>query len=163
MKRLAKDAALAAVPQATSRCTLCELARDAEPLAMSERAVAVLDRFACRPGHVLVLLRRHAENIAALEWPEYAELQQLAWRVSRGLDRVFAPRRIYIAALGSAEPLAISFPHVHLHVVPLTDGGEADRPADVFTWAHGMYVFESDAEEASMRDRLRIAIADPAA
>jgi histidine triad (HIT) family protein len=161
MKWLAKDAALA-VASHRGDCLLCELAREAEPLAGSERAIAVLDRYACRPGHVLVVLRRHAENIAALEWPEYAELQQLAWRVARGLDRVFAPRRIYIAALGSAEPLAVSFPHVHLHVVPLTDGGEADRPANVFTWAHGMYVFESDAEEASMRDRLRIAIADPA-
>ena len=161
MKWLAKDAALA-VASHRGDCLLCALAREAEPLAVSERAIAVLDRYACRPGHVLVVLRRHAENIAALEWPEYAELQLLAWRVARGLDRVFAPRRIYIAALGSAEPLAVSFPHVHLHVVPLTDGGEADRPANVFTWAHGMYVFESDAEEASMRDRLRIAIADPA-
>jgi histidine triad (HIT) family protein len=161
MKRLPKHVALTAAAHA-GRCIPCELARTADPIVGSEHAVAVLDRYACRPGHVLVVLRRHAENIAALAWPEYADLQQLAWRIARGLDRVLAPRRIYIAALGSAEPLAVSFPHVHLHVVPLADGGEADRPANVFTWAHGMYVFESADEEASLRDRLRTAIADPA-
>jgi histidine triad (HIT) family protein len=159
VKRLAKDDALAGVRSAT--CIPCELAREGLPLVASERAVAVLDRYACRPGHVLVVLRRHVESIATLEWSEYAELQQLAWRVARGLDRLFAPRRIFIAALGSAEPLAISFPHVHLHVVPLSDGGEADRPASVFTWSHGVYVFEDAAEETALRDRLA-AVIDPA-
>jgi diadenosine tetraphosphate (Ap4A) HIT family hydrolase len=163
MKWLSKEDAMAASQRDARRgCVLCELASGGDPIIASEHAVAVLDRYACRPGHILVLLRRHAENIAALEWSEYAELQRLTWEVARALDRVLAPRRIYIAALGSAEPLAVSFPHVHVHVVPLADGGEADRPANVFTWNNGMYVFDSPTEETSLRDRLRIAIADPA-
>jgi hypothetical protein len=48
---------------------------------------------------------------------------------------------------------------VHLHLVPLFDGGDADRPAEVFTWAHGMYVFESADEERQLRDKLRAALA----
>jgi diadenosine tetraphosphate (Ap4A) HIT family hydrolase len=163
MKWLSKEAAITVATRSSidpRPCVPCELARAADPIIASERAVAILDRYACRPGHVLVVLRRHAENIAALDWNEYSELHHLAWQVAGALDRVLAPRRIYIAALGSAEPLAVSFPHVHLHVVPLADGGEADRPANVFTWNQGMYVFESPAEETSLRDRLRSAIAD---
>jgi diadenosine tetraphosphate (Ap4A) HIT family hydrolase len=163
VKRLSKQDALVAVErERVAGCTACALLA-LEPIVESAHAIAILDRYACRPGHVLVLLRRHAEHVAALAWSEYADLQQLAWRVSRAIDRVLAPRRIYIAALGSAEPLATSFPHVHLHIVPLADGGEADRPAGVFTWSQGMYVFDDAAEEASLRARLRTAIPDPAA
>jgi diadenosine tetraphosphate (Ap4A) HIT family hydrolase len=153
MKWLSKDDALATAR--TSACIPCELARSGDAIARTEHAVAVLDRYACRPGHVLVVLRRHVENIAALPWEEYSALHHLAWRIAGAIDRELAPRRIYIAALGSAEPLAVSFPHVHLHVVPLADGGDADRPASVFTWNHGMYVFEDAAEEVTFRDRLR--------
>lgn len=163
MKRLSKAEALAAVAaERRDGCTPCSLLHE-PAIAESEHAIAILDRFACRPGHVLVVLRRHVENLTSLTWPEYADLQQLAWRTARALDQLLAPRRIYVAALGSAEPLATSFPHVHLHVIPLDDGGVADRPAAVLTWEHGMFVFESPAEEAALRDRLRAAIPDPAA
>jgi diadenosine tetraphosphate (Ap4A) HIT family hydrolase len=159
MKWLSKADALAAVAAGrSSACGMCEAAQ-AAPIAISEHAVAVLDRYAARPGHVLVVLRRHTERIERLAWPEYEALHQLAWRVAGALDRVLAPRRVYIAALGSVEPLATSFPHVHLHIVPLADGGEADRPASVLTWENGMYVFDDDAEEQTLRTRLRDALA----
>ncbi|MBX3161137.1 MAG: HIT domain-containing protein [Deltaproteobacteria bacterium] len=160
MIRLDKRAALARVAAANDApaCRMCALVRDAEPIAATDEAVAILDAFATRPGHILVLLRRHEERLAHLAWPEYQALQHLAWRTCRALEAALAPRRIYVASLGSAEPLATSFPHVHLHVVPLADGGEADRPASVFTWAHGMYVFESAGEEAALRARLVAAL-----
>jgi len=164
MKWLAKPDALSDLAaRGATACIGCELTREGSPIAASPHAVAVLDRYACRPGHVLVVLRRHVERISELPWPEYADLQHLAWRVTRAVEHVYTPRRIYVAALGSAQPLATSFPHVHLHVIPLSDGGEIDRPASVLTWNHGMYVFEDAAEEAALRDRLRAAIDDPAA
>ncbi|MEO8700763.1 MAG: HIT family protein [Kofleriaceae bacterium] len=158
MKRLAKPEALAQVEaERGPGCPMCELARtpEATTVAISEHAVAVLDRFAARPGHVLVVLRRHAEKIGQLPYAEYEALHRLAYLVAGALERELAPPRIYIAALGSAQPLATSFPHVHLHVIPLADGGEVDRPANVMTWANGMYVFE-DGEEAIWRARLRV-------
>jgi len=153
VKRIAKAELLAGLPP-SSACFMCELARG-EAIARCEHAVAILDRFAARPGHVLVIARRHEERLTRLARAEYEQLHDLAYRVSQAIERVFEPRRIYAAVLGSAEPLAMSCPHVHLHLVPLADGGEADRPANVFTWAHGAYVFESDDEEHALRDRLR--------
>jgi diadenosine tetraphosphate (Ap4A) HIT family hydrolase len=157
VKRLAKADALARIASEPARgCTMCTLARadDAVALASNAHAVAILDRYAARPGHALVILRRHEEHLVALDREEAAALNELGWAVARAIDRALAPRRIYVAALGSAAPLATSFPHVHLHVVPLADGGEADRPAEVFTWAHGVYVFDDDAEERALRERL---------
>jgi diadenosine tetraphosphate (Ap4A) HIT family hydrolase len=118
-------------------------------------AIALLDRYATRPGEVLVILRRHEERLTALARDEAAALNELGWDVSRAIDRALAPKRIFVAALGSATQLAISFPHVHLHVVPLADGGEADRPAEVFTWERGVYVFDDDAEERELAASLR--------
>jgi hypothetical protein len=62
---------------------------------------------------------------------------------------------VFVAALGSAVQRPMSFPHVHLHVVPLADD---DRPADVFTWENGVYVFDDAAEERAMHARLAAAI-----
>jgi len=158
MKRIAKADALARIAGESGGCTMCKLVREADAIAETPHAVAVLDRYASRPGHVLVVLRRHEERIAALAWEAYADLQKLAWEVSRALEDELAPRRIYVAALGSAAQPPTSFPHVHFHVVPLADGDDRDRPASVFTWEHGMYVFETDDEERAVRDRLRAAV-----
>ena len=123
-------------------------------LAENEVAVAMLDRFATRRGHVVVVLRRHAEAIAELPWEEYAAVQRLAWEASRALTTALAPVRVYVAALGATRRIATSFPHHHVHVIPLMDGGEIDRPASVLTWANGVHVYEA-GEMAALSERLR--------
>ncbi len=159
MKRVGKPELLAEIGAPTG-CMMCELVRGV-PVAESAHAVAVLDRYASRPGHVLVVTRRHEERIAKLTAAEHADMFRLVHEVCHAIEAVFEPRRIYVAALGSAEPLAVSCPHVHVHCVPLVDGGDADRPAEVFTWAQGMYVFESADEERALRERLRAALRVP--
>jgi histidine triad (HIT) family protein len=158
MKWLPKHEALARLAlESRPDCMMCEVARTAEPIVASEHAIAVLDRYAARPGHVLVVLRRHEEQLARLAWHEYEAMHRLAWQLSAALQATLAPRRIYVAALGSAAPLQTSFPHVHLHIIPLADGGELDRPANVFTWTNGMYVFDDEHEERALRARLAAA------
>lgn len=126
-------------------CAMCGLAAghpaDVEILAERRSAVAVLDRLGTRRGHLLVILRRHAESISEIPWAEYAEVQRLAWEAARALERALQPRRVFVAALGSAERLPMSFPHHHVHVVPLFDGGPADRPSEVLTWRHGVVLY----------------------
>jgi diadenosine tetraphosphate (Ap4A) HIT family hydrolase len=161
VKRLAKADALAQIAsERGTGCTMCALASadDAGALAANAHAVAILDRYAARPGHALVILRRHEEQLAALARDEHAALHDLGWQVARAIDRALAPKRIYVAALGSAAARSTSFPHVHLHVVPLADGGDADRPAEVFTWERGIYVFDDAAEERALVTSLRAAL-----
>ncbi len=163
MRWLAKPEVLARVEaEHAGGCTMCNALKSAEPIAENEHAIAIFDRYASRPGHVLVVLRRHEEKLTALGWPEYEALHRLAWQLCRAIEVTQSPVRIFVASLGSAQPLATSFPHIHLHIVPLSDGGEVDRPANVFTWTHGMYVFESASEERELLATLRAALPEPA-
>src|SRR5947208_3500006 len=97
----------AEIPPRFGGCAMCAMASghpdDLELLAGNEHAVAVLDRYASRRGHMLVVLRRHAEAVSELSWDEYAATQRLVWEGSRTLDRALAPKRVYAAILGSAR------------------------------------------------------------
>jgi diadenosine tetraphosphate (Ap4A) HIT family hydrolase len=156
MDLLAREAA--ALPAHHRGCAMCGMATghppDLQVLAERPGALAVLDRLATRRGHVLVILRRHAESIAEMPWPEYAEVQRLAWEAARALERTLRPRRIFVAALGAASQLPMSFPHQHVHVLPLFDGGESDRPSEVLTWRHGVWLYTPD-EARELADSLR--------
>lgn len=164
LRRLSKTEALALVAAASAEidarfagCAMCAAAfAPRGHLASNDAAVAMLDRFAARPGHVVIVLRRHVESLAELPWDEYAAVQRLAWEAARALTAALAPRRIHVAALGSASRIAISFPHHHVHVIPLTGGGEEDRPAEVLTWRHGVHIYE-DGELEAWAARLRAA------
>lgn len=128
---------------------MCAIARGAtgEPIARNDVAVCVLDRLASRRGHLLVIAERHVEALGDLGWRDYVAMQRLAWEASRALEAVFRPVRLYVAMLGSREETAKSFPHLHLHVVPLDDGGHDDRPAKVFTWDR-VHVYDDDEASA---------------
>lgn len=128
----------------------------ASVLARNDVAIAMLDRFAARPGHAVVVLRRHVESLADLPWDEYASVQRLAWEASRALTKALSPVRVYVAALGATRRVEQSFPHHHVHVIPLADGGAIDRPASVLTWSNGVYVFEPGEMEA-LASRVRAA------
>jgi diadenosine tetraphosphate (Ap4A) HIT family hydrolase len=162
MRHLPKQEALAALEAAVSgSCVMCELAsghRDAAlQIHRDETATVLLDRFAAAPGHVLVVLAAHVEHVAQLPLESYLHSQRLAWRACRALEATLAPRRTFVASFGSSTPLPTSFPHFHLHVVPLAEDGENARPAKVFSWAEGVWVFESEEEAASLAARLRAA------
>lgn len=155
MRHLAKPEAQARIAaERNDGCVMCQLIARAPRVAENEVAVAVLAPYAVRPGHVLVVLRRHEEAIEQLALNEWLALGELAWQVTRAIAHALSPVRTYVAALGSVTPLPMSFPHTHQHVVPLYDGGEGDRPAEVFTWRNGVWVFE-DGELEGMLARLR--------
>jgi diadenosine tetraphosphate (Ap4A) HIT family hydrolase len=139
-------------------CTLCRLiaasADGDERVAHNDHGVVLLNRFASRPGHLLVVAPRHVEHVDELSWADYAELQRLAYEASAALRRAFAAHRVYSAVLGSAKELPNSYPHLHIHVVPIQDADERARPARVFTWSEGVFVYE-DAEARALIARIQ--------
>lgn len=141
-------------------CVLCALVsragRAAELIHESEHGVVLLDRFGTREGHLLVLARPHVEDTLELGWPAYQELQRLAYEAARVVTRVLAPARVFIAVLGASAALPMSFPHFHIHVLPVYDTDERARPAHVFSWSAGVLVYE-DAEARELAARLRAA------
>jgi diadenosine tetraphosphate (Ap4A) HIT family hydrolase len=138
-------------------CALVERAREsAELLAESERGVALLDRFGSRPGHAIVIAREHVEETTKLGWSTYAELQRLAYDAATALERALAPARTFVAVLGASAQLPMSFPHFHIHVLPVYETGEGARPAHVFSWSAGVLVYD-DEEARELAARLRAA------
>ena len=141
-------------------CVMCALARGAaaapELVRESEHGVALLDRFGTREGHLLIIARSHVEDTLALGWDVYQDLQRLAYDGAQVVTRLLSPARVFIAVLGASAALPMSFPHFHIHVLPVYDTDERARPAHVFSWSAGVLVYE-DAEAAELAARLRAA------
>ena len=132
-------------------CMMCALVRGRSspaPLDDSEHAVVVLNRFASRPGHVMVIAKRHVEHATELDWAAYARIQRHVYQASRAIQVALRPRRLFTAALGATVPLAMSYTHYHVHVIPVHETDEQARPAKVFSWSTGVVVYsEREAED----------------
>lgn len=147
----------ARVGLADDACWMCALASGQThpgPIRETEHALVVLDRFAARPGHLLIVLREHHENVTQLGVELYLHLQRLAFDATRVLESELGPTRVYIAALGAPNAVTMSFPHVHLHVIPLFERDESTRPARVFSWTDGVVLYD-DEEAHELATRLR--------
>lgn len=136
--RITRDEALARLEgEAPSECRLCDLIARPAVLARGEHACVVLSRYPVRWGHLLVIPRLHAERFTELPEPAWLEASALAHRAARALERALAPSRCYVASLGTSERgLPMTFPHVHLNVIPVDEPGA--RPRDVLTWQNGV-------------------------
>jgi diadenosine tetraphosphate (Ap4A) HIT family hydrolase len=89
-----------------------------------------------------------------LDWPAYAALQQLAHQAASSLQRVLSPARVFIAVLGCSAPLAASYAHLHVHVIPVYETDDRARPARVLSWSEGVVVYD-DAEASALSAQLR--------
>ena len=164
MHRAAKEEALAllaehrrAIGAADDACLMCLLAEKRSapaPVYEDDQIVVVLDRFAAREGHLLVIARDHVEGLTELGWDKYSALQRVAFDAARAIEAVLTPRRFYVAALGAPQAVPMSFPHFHLHVIPLFEADDSARPARVFSWTDGVVVYE-DHEACELADKLR--------
>jgi len=159
MSALAKEAAR--LPIRFGGCALCGLAagypKGAQLVAENAHAIALLSRYALRRGHLLVVLREHAERFAEISWPAYRGMHELAFRCAQALERTLEPTRVFVAAFGSPVPLPMTFPHHHLHVVPLYSRDDRDRPSSVFTWQWGVHR-DTPRQERALRDVLRASL-----
>lgn len=139
----------------TDGCVMCALVtlveRDRsrpELLAENEHGVVLLDRFGSSRGHVLVIARRHFLDTAELPWPVYSELQRLNYQACCAVRRAFEPERVFSAVLGASAELPMSFPHFHIHALPVYHRDERARPAYVFSWSSGVLVYdEQDVQQ----------------
>jgi diadenosine tetraphosphate (Ap4A) HIT family hydrolase len=158
MRKIDKEAALAllaldreALSPRFGGCMMCAIALGdvGRELVVREsaRSICSLDAFASRPGHLLVISKRHVETMRATPWDLQADMNRLAWEAARVLEDRGA-LRVYVAQLGSARDRPNTYAHAHLHVVPLDEAGESARPASVFSWSSGIWVFEEGEGEA---------------
>ena len=73
------------------------------------------------PGHVLVALKPHAENLYALDDAQAAAVLQAAAKVARAIRDAFSPAGLSVyQANGRAAGQTVF--HYHVHLVPRHEG-----------------------------------------
>lgn len=99
-----------------NNCPFCRIAA-AEPgnasILENESAVAFLDIRPIRPGHVLIVPRRHEPDFWSLTAQEQQDIMALARQVAEAQRTLFSPVKVGLLVAG------FEVPHAHVHVAPL--------------------------------------------
>ena len=83
--------------------------------------LAFMDIGQVNPGHVLVAVKPHVENIFGLDDTLAGAVFQTAARVARAVEKAYTPKGVTLyQANGTAAGQTVF--HFHLHIVPRQDG-----------------------------------------
>ncbi len=105
-------------------CVFCRIMKKEIPASVvyeDEQTLAFMDLGQVNPGHVLVALKAHAENIYALDDAQAAAVFRSAAHVARAIRAVFAPQGLSIYQ-ANGTPAGQTVLHLHIHLVPRHDG-----------------------------------------
>jgi len=107
-----------------SDCVFCKIVAKQIPAAVVHEdpdTLAFMDIGQVNPGHVLVALKAHAENVFALEDAQAAAVFSTVARVARGIRAAFAPQGLSVYQ-ANGKPAGQTVFHFHVHLVPRHDG-----------------------------------------
>ena len=103
-----------------SECIFCRIVAREIPAIMvyeDEHILAFMDIGQVNPGHVLVTVKRHAENIFGLDDAQAGAVFRVAATVARAIRAAFEPQGLSVyQANGKAAGQTVL--HLHLHLVP---------------------------------------------
>jgi histidine triad (HIT) family protein len=105
-------------------CVFCRIVQKAIPASVvyeDERTLAFMDLGQVNPGHVLVALKAHAENLYALDDAQAAAVFAAASRVARAIRAAFAPQGLSVYQ-ANGKPAGQTVLHFHIHLVPRHEG-----------------------------------------
>ena len=86
-----------------------------------DQVLAFMDIGQVNPGHVLVALKPHVENLYALDDAQAAAVAKAAARIARAIGAAFAPAGLSVYQANGAAAGQTVF-HYHVHLVPRHDG-----------------------------------------
>ncbi len=106
-------------------CVFCRILAGELPASQvyaDERCVAFMDLHPINPGHLLVVSRQHAADLAALAPEDGAQLFRVAQRLAQAVRASGLPCEGINLFLADGAAAGQEVPHVHLHVVPRRTG-----------------------------------------
>ena len=107
-----------------SECVFCRIVARQIPATLvheDEHTLAFMDLGQINPGHVLVAVKAHAENLYGLSDTQASAVLQSAARVARAIRDAFAPHGLSVyQANGKAAGQTVL--HYHVHLVPRYEG-----------------------------------------
>jgi diadenosine tetraphosphate (Ap4A) HIT family hydrolase len=131
--------------QGDNACALCELSGRPEGpeyiLEETSHCIAFLPQYARTWGHVMILFRQHVTAYRDLNDEQWASANVLSLRAARAAEKALQPLRCYVASLGAAVNHPMTFPHLHMHMVPVY--AVTDTPSSIFTTKNGVLTAEA--------------------
>lgn len=111
-----------------SNCVFCRIVAREIPATVvheDEHTLAFMDLGQVNPGHVLVAVRAHAENLYGLNEAQAGAVLRAAARVARAIREAFKPEGLSVyQANGKAAGQTVF--HYHVHLVPRYEGDGMD-------------------------------------
>jgi histidine triad (HIT) family protein len=105
-------------------CVFCRIVARQIPATVvheDEHTLAFMDIGQVNPGHVLVAVKSHAENIFALDDAQAAGVFRSSAKVARAIRAAFEPQGLSVyQANGAAAGQTVL--HFHIHLVPRYEG-----------------------------------------
>jgi histidine triad (HIT) family protein len=115
-----------------SDCVFCKIVAGQIPSTQvyeDEHTVAFMDIGQVNPGHVLVAVKKHADNLYALDEAQAAAVARASARVARAIRDAFKPEGLSVyQANGKAAGQTVFHYHVHLLPRHAGDGMELTWP-----------------------------------
>jgi histidine triad (HIT) family protein len=107
-----------------SDCVFCRIVARQIPATVvfeDEHTLAFMDIGQVNPGHVLVAVKKHAENLYALDDAQASAVLRTAARLARAIRDAFNPEGLSVyQANGKAAGQTVF--HYHVHLVPRHEG-----------------------------------------
>ena len=109
-----------------TECVFCKIVTKQLPATVvheDEHTLAFLDIAQVNPGHVLIALKAHSENIYGLDEAQAAAIFGPAARLARAIHDVFSPHGLSVyQANGTAAGQQVF--HFHVHLIPRYNGDD---------------------------------------
>ena len=107
-----------------TQCVFCRIVAREIPAALvyeDEQTLAFMDAGQVNPGHVLVAVKGHAENLYELNDVQAGALLRTAARVARAIRDAYQPQGLSVYQANGKAAWQSVF-HYHMHLVPRHDG-----------------------------------------
>lgn len=106
-------------------CVFCRIAAGESPASVvfdDGECMAFMDLYPIRPGHLLVIPRRHAVHLHELSAAEQAHLFAVAMRLMEALRASGTWKEAGNVIVNDGPEAGQHVPHVHVHLVPRERG-----------------------------------------
>ncbi len=108
----------------TENCVFCRIIRGELPstrIYEDERAIVFMDNRPISEGHLLIVSKKHYENIFDIPVEELAYLVEILKKVAVALNKSESPDGIRIIQNNGVAANQVVF-HFHVHVIPVYEG-----------------------------------------
>ena len=97
-------------------CPFCNVNK-AKILLENDSFEAINDARPVKPGHLLIITKRHAETVFDLSTDEFSQLHAIIHLAKSYLETHYAPDG-YNLGMNCGRVAGQSIPHFHLHLIP---------------------------------------------